>query len=115
MRNFRIKALLTIEKFIVIAPESCLQGSIDPNALARFIQTIFESDIGPQILISLRLLSKVLSASAQDFGLALVRAGIGHQVTEFALKEAQQHFTEQAILRQKEMGAQPPSFASRYG
>ena len=78
LRNFRIKCLATIEKIVMIAPEECIKESIDPNALARFIRTIFESDSGPQILISLRILSKVLSSNPTDFGLAFVRAGIGH-------------------------------------
>lgn len=79
-KQFRFKCLQTIEKILFMAPPSALQIAVDPDALATFTQSIFESENGQQILINLRMLKKVLTANGLDFGLPLIRAGIAHQI-----------------------------------
>jgi hypothetical protein len=77
-KDFRLKALQVAEKIIAVVPTEHLK--IDIDQFARFIRVIFEADIGQQVLICLRMLKKVLTVNAVDFGLPLKRAGIAYHI-----------------------------------
>jgi len=91
-QNVRINCLNIIDKILAMIPDKNLQSSLNPVTFSKFIQMIFTSGNGQQVLLSLKMMQKVLSSDALAFAVPFLREGIRFNVDDLAKQATVEKF-----------------------